>query len=82
MFLQITEAYEVLSDPNERTWYDNNREKILFNKDEMSKEDVEMYSFGFNIWPYFSSSCFKGFDDSEGGFYYVYRDIFEKIKTE
>ena len=41
-----------------------------------------MYSFGFNIWPYFTSSCFKGFDDDEGGFYYVYRDIFEKIKTE
>jgi DnaJ family protein A protein 5 len=41
-----------------------------------------MYSFGFNIWPYFTSSCYKGFDDSEGGFYYVYRDIFEKIKTE
>lgn len=30
----------------------------------MSKEDVEMYSFGFNIWPYFSQSSFKGFDDS------------------
>jgi DnaJ family protein A protein 5 len=32
-FMLITEAYEVLSDPNERTWYDNNREKILFNKE-------------------------------------------------
>jgi len=41
MFLKITEAYEVLSDVNERTWYDNNREKILFNKDDMSKEDLE-----------------------------------------
>ncbi len=36
-FLEINEAYNVLSDPNERTFYDNNREKILFNKEEMSK---------------------------------------------
>lgn len=42
----------------------------------MSKQDVEMYSFGFNIWAYFTSSSFKGFDDNEGGFYHVYRDIF------
>lgn len=41
-----------------------------------------MYSFGFNIWTYFTSSCFKGYDDSEGGFYYVYRDVFEKVKSE
>jgi DnaJ family protein A protein 5 len=33
LFLAVQEAYEVLSDPNERSWYDNNREKILLNKD-------------------------------------------------
>ena len=37
MFIEVQEAYQVLSDPNERTWYDNNREKILFDKDSMSK---------------------------------------------
>lgn len=37
IFIEINEAYNVLSDPNERTFYDNNREKILFNKEEMSK---------------------------------------------
>lgn len=72
----------MLSDPNERTWYDNNRDKIIFNKEEMTKEDVEMYSFGFNIWEYFTSACYKGFGDEPGAFYQVYRDIFEKIKTE
>lgn len=41
-----------------------------------------MYSFGFNIWAFFTSACFKGFDDNAGGFYEVYRDVFEKIKTE
>jgi DnaJ family protein A protein 5 len=72
----------VLSDANERTFYDNNREKILFNKDDMSKEDLEEYSFGFNIWEFFSGRCFKGFGDDEEGFYSVYRSVFEKIKGE
>ena len=81
-FMQCQQAYEVISDPNERTFYDNNREKILFNKDEMSKEDLEEYGFGFNIWPYFSAKCYKGFGDEEGGFFEVYRDVFEKIKAE
>jgi DnaJ family protein A protein 5 len=72
----------VLSDPNERTWYDNNRDKVLFNKEEMSKEDLEQYSFGFNIWAYFTMACFSGYEDDEKGFYAVYRDAFEKIKAE
>jgi DnaJ family protein A protein 5 len=49
---------------------------------EMSKEEFEMCAFGFNIWPFFSVSCFSGFEDDEKGFYAVYRDIFEKIKYE
>lgn len=28
-FRLIQEAYEILSDPQERTWYDNHRESIL-----------------------------------------------------
>jgi DnaJ family protein A protein 5 len=72
----------VLSDPNERTWYDNNREKLLFNKEDMSKEDLDQFTFGFNIYHYFTTGCFKGNDDAEGGFFAVYRDVFEKIKAE
>lgn len=81
MFLEVQEAYDNLSDPNERTFYDNNREKILFNKDSMSKEDLEQYSFGFNIWEFFTTRCFKGLGDEEGGFFNVYRSVFEKIKA-
>lgn len=70
----MQEAYQVLSDPNERTWYDNNREKILFDKDSMTKEDLEMHTFGFNIWEFFTPSCYKGYEDvDEKNFYKVYR---------
>ena len=48
----------------------------------MSKEDLEEYSFGFNVWAFFTTNCFKGYDDTAEGFYAVYRDAFEKIKTE
>jgi hypothetical protein len=52
------------------------------NKDDMTKEDLDMYAFGFDIFEYFSSSCYKEFNDSEQGFYTVYREVFEKIKYE
>ena len=52
------------------------------NKDNMSKEDIEMQTYGFNIWPYFSTACFKGYNDEPLGFYAVYREMFEKIKYE
>ena len=41
-----------------------------------------MQTYGFNIWPYFSGTCYKGFTDTPEGFYAVYRECFEKIKFE
>lgn len=73
IFQELGEAYQTLSDVNDRTWYDNNRERILLNKDHLSKEDLEMQAFGFDIWDFFSSSCYKGFEDDENGFYTIYR---------
>ncbi len=29
----------------------------------MSKEEMEQYSFGFNIFPYFSAKCYTNFTD-------------------
>jgi DnaJ family protein A protein 5 len=34
------------------------------------------------VWKYFSSSCYTEFNDSEKGFYTVYREVFEKIKSD
>ncbi|CAD8096812.1 unnamed protein product [Paramecium sonneborni] len=80
VFQEIQEAYSVLSDPNERTWYDNHKQQIL--NPDLDKADLEtMEGFGFNIWHYFSPHYF-GFGDDQQGFYAFYREAFEKIKFE
>jgi hypothetical protein len=43
---------------------------------------MEQYSFGFNIFEFFTVKCFKGFGDEAGAFFSVYRDVFERIKSE
>ncbi|CAG8512477.1 1249_t:CDS:2 [Dentiscutata heterogama] len=70
-FALLQQAYEVLSDPNEREWYDNHRDAIL--REGIRAEDLMKY---FNV------ACFNGFDDSAKGFYTVYGIIFEKLARE
>lgn len=74
-FQVLNEAYEILSDPNERAWYDAHREQILTGK---SKEEMETQSgFLFDIDSFLSEDCFAGKD-----FYEVYQEAFMKIKLE
>ncbi|KAL7066372.1 DnaJ domain-containing protein [Cryptosporidium serpentis] len=75
-FQLISAAYEVLSDPQERAWYDSHRKQILSGKEE--NEDVEDAST-LNLWKYFSRDAFTEFDDSIEGFYSVYFNVFEEI---
>ncbi|XP_014473656.1 PREDICTED: dnaJ homolog subfamily C member 21 [Dinoponera quadriceps] len=75
-FQRIKQAWDVLSDPHERTWYDNHREAIL-------KDTTEDYKdSSINLFPYFSTMCFEGYGDDENGFYTVYRTVFEKLARE
>lgn len=76
-FRLVQAAYDVLSDPQERAWYDRHREEILHRKKyENYKEN------SFDLWEYFSPSVYKGFGDDDNGFYAVYRDVFKKIDVE
>ena len=78
-FQRISEAYEILSDKQERAWYDAHREQILRGDDE-SGAGSGSHSTKEDIWRYFSTSCFSGmFDDSEGGFYRTYSGVFEEL---
>ncbi|KAH8283429.1 hypothetical protein KR018_001675 [Drosophila ironensis] len=75
-FQLIQQAYEVLSDPQERAWYDNHREQILRGKNSEYSENC------LDVFPYFTSACYKGYGDDETGFYSVYREVFVKIALE
>lgn len=78
-FQLISEAYEVLSNKQERSWYDTHRDQILRGS-ARSGTDGEVHSTKEDIWRYFSTSCFGGrVDDSEGGFYRTYRRLFDEL---
>ena len=73
----IQQAYDVLSDPQERAWYDNHREEILRGaRGEKLDED------GLDVFQYFTSSCYSGFGDDEKGFYAVYSEVFNTLAAE
>ncbi|XP_076063989.1 dnaJ homolog subfamily C member 21 isoform X3 [Oratosquilla oratoria] len=77
-FQLIQQAYEVLSDPQERAFYDRNRESILRGKGSNNNECSEVR----DLFHYFSSSCYSGYDDSEKGFYTVYRHLFDELTAQ
>lgn len=75
IFQEIQHAYAVLSDGNERKWYDDHREDILrggAGEGEESERKV-------NLYPFFSPSAYTGFGDDEKGFYAVYANAFTTI---
>ncbi|XP_053963051.1 dnaJ homolog subfamily C member 21 [Anastrepha ludens] len=75
-FQIIQQAYEVLSDPQERAWYDNHRDQILRGKNSEYTDNC------LDVFEYFTSFCFRGYGDDEKGFYAVYKQVFEKIAAE
>lgn len=80
-FRLVQQAYEVLSDPQERKWYDDHRDAILAGWSTMnaSNEDASA-SMLFNMVPYMHPGCYSGYDnDDKGGFYQVYQQVFEHI---
>ncbi|XP_076844990.1 dnaJ homolog subfamily C member 21 isoform X2 [Brachyhypopomus gauderio] len=76
-FKLIQAAYDVLSDPQERAWYDNHREALL-----KGGVDGEYQDDSIDLLQYFTVSCYSGYGDDEQGFYTVYRRLFESIAVE
>lgn len=75
IFTEIQQAYEVLSDPQERAWYDKHREQIIRGGDDYVDDSV-------NLMKYFSASVYCGYGDDEQGFYAVYSNVFRIIAKE
>uniref|UniRef100_W5N1I7 DnaJ homolog subfamily C member 21 n=1 Tax=Lepisosteus oculatus TaxID=7918 RepID=W5N1I7_LEPOC len=76
-FKLIQAAYDVLSDPQERAWYDNHREALLKGGVSGEFEDDSI-----DLLQYFTVTCYSGYGDDEKGFYTVYRKLFESIAKE
>ncbi|XP_021175374.2 dnaJ homolog subfamily C member 21 isoform X1 [Fundulus heteroclitus] len=76
-FKLIQAAYDVLSDPQERAWYDNHRDALLKGGLSGDYEDDSI-----DLLQYFTVTCYFGYGDDEKGFYTVYRNLFESIVKE
>ncbi|KFP85769.1 DnaJ subfamily C member 21, partial [Apaloderma vittatum] len=76
-FKLIQAAYDVLSDPQERAWYDNHREALL-----KGGVDGDYQDDSLDLLHYFTVNCYSGYGDDEKGFFTVYRLVFEKIAKE
>ena len=76
-FRQIQEAYEILSDPQERAFYDRNRDSVMrgHGVDFDEGQIVDVMAF-------FTTTAFHGFGDGSGGFYQVYRDLFSELARQ
>lgn len=79
-FQEVQEAYSVLSDAQERAWYDAHREQILKGHSDEPAEDP--FKTRINLYKYFSSSCYDGLGDSANGFFAVYSALFAEIDHE
>ncbi|KAJ8753630.1 hypothetical protein K2173_025621 [Erythroxylum novogranatense] len=76
-FQELSHAYEVLSDPKERAWYDSHRSQILFSDPDSGNSVPD--SVIPNLFSFFSNTVYSGYADSGKGFYKVYSDVFYKI---
>lgn len=88
-FAEVQAAYEVLSDPQERAWYDSHRESILRGDDEAHGNDgpatfrnVRLTSTEeiHNLMRKFNSTV--PFTDEPTGFFGIARETFEHLDLE
>ncbi|KAJ3183053.1 hypothetical protein HDU87_007475 [Geranomyces variabilis] len=87
LFAQIQQAYEVLSDDHERSWYDSHREAILRGDDDPGAEpsaaaaymDITTVDV---LMRYFAASAYTGFSDGPESFFSIYANLFRRLEEE
>ncbi|RAH48374.1 putative C2H2 finger domain protein [Aspergillus brunneoviolaceus CBS 621.78] len=86
LFAEVQAAYEVLSDPQERAWYDSHQEAILGQdgnfEDVRLSNNTKITTAGdiFGLFSQFSPRM--EFSDSPEGFYGGLREIFSRLALE
>lgn len=86
IFSTIRAAYEVLSDPQERAWYDQHKKQILNDEpiDDMEYE-VDGTVTGITtdeILMFFNTSLYNRIDDSPAGIYQIIGRIFSRLAKD
>lgn len=85
-FSIVRAAYEVLSDPQERAWYDSHKNSILRDDDDIIDDgdyDIIIPSISVDeILRYFNPSLYTRIDDTQQGFYSVVEKLFERLAAE
>ncbi|RPA86454.1 DnaJ-domain-containing protein [Ascobolus immersus RN42] len=86
LFTEVQAAYEILSDPQERSWYDSHREQILRGADQpggagSSGEDHTIHKEHIYKFMEVVSKC-KDFSDGDQSFFTLLRKLFEAIADE
>ena len=87
LFAEIQTAYEVLSDPQERAWYDSHRDVLL--RGEQAGQDGEEFSYNIRMTTAIEVQQlmlrFNGkveFSDAPSGFYGGLDDFFKQLAKE
>lgn len=88
-FKAVQHAYEVLSDPHERAWYDSHRDAILRGRDPASTQPGQRQqplspdqATEVDLFAYFTSLAYTGFGIHSNSFYSVYSNVFSTLATE
>ena len=75
-FKAVQEAYQTLSDEQERAWYDAHREHILRPPKQQQEDDDDD---GSALYAYCRTSAYSDFGDADDGFYRTYATLFASI---
>lgn len=76
-FQELQNAYSVLKDPNERSWYDTHRESFLRGDNASSSSAAS--EDGIDLVSVRHSGAFKGFGSDAAGFWRVYSGVLSRI---
>ncbi|KAI0077259.1 DnaJ-domain-containing protein [Panus rudis PR-1116 ss-1] len=92
-FAELQQAYEVLSDEQERAWYDSHRASLIPEPDTQTVfEDIKRGAppprardRGLTVrhlQKFFNPSIYSGFDDGPNSFFTIYRNLFDRLAQE
>jgi len=92
-FLEVQQAYEVLSDEQERAWYDSHKDDLA-NGSTGDDADIDLRAAAAasntrapnissrQLLNFFDTRGWKGFTDTDEGFFSVYRTVFALIAKD